>query len=209
MWTHLYDLILKFLSLILILFLVLAVPGLIDHPFIAFLFLSVLWSLSIIYVVRTPGSWLYCRIRLKMPVSFSQASKLNHVLSPNPFLFKLHGQEWQPLLEVLEVESEERFDLAMEIADIWEINRALKAHQTKKVLRNAPVKSKFILLIMGVVVAYCFIAAFAELPPANYYIRLYCQVLDTREYSVSLIACLMILTIIGPIALFKKLIQRG
>ncbi|MFM9986844.1 MAG: hypothetical protein ACKVOK_16510, partial [Flavobacteriales bacterium] len=208
-WTHIFDLLLKAGAFVLIIIMAVLIPELMDDPIRGITFIMVLWVLSLVFVVRTPGSWLYCRIRLKMPVSFSQASKLNHLLSPNPFQFKLHGQEWLPLLDVLEVESEKRFDLAMEISDSWEAERAQKARQTKEELRNAPGKSKVFLILFGSVAAYCFIAAFAGLPPANYYIRLYCQILDTREYSVSLIACLIILTIIGPIALIKKLIQRG
>ena len=208
-WTHIFDLLIKIGTFILIILLFLLIPGLIDHPFIGIIFILVLWVLSIVFVAPTPGSWLYCRIRLKMPISLSQASKLNRVLSPNPFRFNLDGQKWLPLLEVLEVESEKRYEEAMRVSNNWIAEREQKDRQKREEFSNASPASKTLtILIIGFII-FCFIAAFTEIPPANYFIRFYCRIFDTDRYPVMLISCLMILTIVGPIALFKKLIQRG
>lgn len=208
-WTHFFDLLLKAGAFVLIIILALLIPGLMDDPIRGMVLIFVLWVLSLIFIVRTPGSWLYCRIRLKMPITFSQASKLNGVLSPNPFRFHIGGNKWLPMKEVLLVERDMRYQEALRIATAWLEERERINEERKQEMRNATGTSKIFTGLIVAAFVFCIVTAFAELPPATYYIRWYCRIFDTDRYPVLLIACLMILTIIGPIALIKKIKERS
>lgn len=50
-----------------------------------------------------------------------------------------------------------------------------------------------------------FFTTFFELPPATFLIELYCRIFDTDSYPVTLIGLILILIILIPLALLKKL----
>lgn len=112
LYTHIYDLILKLITLFGLIVL-LAECSFFNERVVLLLSVFVVLFLTLYYfLIRTVGSWLYCRINLKMKLSLLQAAKLNAALSP------IAGT-WLPMLEIKNIKQEDKYNFALHLYENW------------------------------------------------------------------------------------------
>lgn len=199
--THIYDLIAK-LGILFISIPVLINLPYIDHPAFLFIMIALISVVFYIFFLRTLGSYLYCRLTLKMNIRFNEAKALNEALSPNPFRY--FDMKWLPLKEVKALEESKKYPAALELLAVWTEERKQRRQAQKDTFNNNPAFIK-VLDVLTVLVCLGFLAtSILDLPPASYVIRLYCHVFDTTHYSPMLIGMLMTLVVVLPIFFYKK-----
>jgi hypothetical protein len=202
-WTHIYDLTVKIGVIVLSVITFTNTPYFEDYPILLIsLSLAVSIFLYLIFL-RTLGSYLYCRINLKMPVSLDRAKALNDALSPNPF--SIYGHEWLHLKEVKYLDDDKKYATALQMLEQWRIEKITERKKQVEDFKNASPLSKAYQVAIVLMAVVFLLTSFLNIPPASYVIRYYCQLFDTDEYSPILIGCLMILAALLPILLIKKM----
>jgi hypothetical protein len=195
-WTHIYDLIVKVVTLGLCLLLAFNIPILEGSPVliialavIAFFAVYTLW-------MRTLATYLYCWMTLKMDIDFGQAKMLNPAFTPTL------PQEWLPMEHLKDEPKEDRFTMALAASREWE--EANKSDWTRKMedFSNLSNRTKVLKVVMYLLIAYFFVASIANWPPASYVTWAYCTLFNTDTYY----PFLTILILLFPtILIFKQL----
>lgn len=201
-WTHIYDLIVKLGTLFLSIFALTLIPFF-EEQGVLIVILSIIFSV-IAYTIflRTLGSYLYCRLTLKMPVTMKQAKTLNKGLAPIPFQFG--DFSWLPLTEVKNID-DNKYDMALSLIDQWTMKRR---ERWQKIIEQSTGFVKFIEILMAVIFIGMLATSHFNIPPASYIIELYCKIFDTNEYHPMLIGSLTSFIFIFPLILIKKVIQK-
>lgn len=119
MWTHLYDLLAKISSIFISTMLISEISFEFSKPYYEFIASMLFAILFYVFFLRTLSSYLYCKLNLKMNLSFKEAKKFNKVLSPNPFTLKKNAHLWLPLKEVKLVPVSEKMILADKLVANW------------------------------------------------------------------------------------------
>jgi hypothetical protein len=200
-WTHIYDLILKLVTLFLSIIIMIQFPFSQDYDVISILIGVILFFVSYHYFIRTLATYLYCKLTLKMNVSFSQAKQLNNAFSP---VFSLHMQ-WLPMTEIKPLDDSIKYEVALATYLKWEEDKKRERKQNVQDFKNAGQRTKILTVIMYVLVGYFMIAGFMNLPPANYLTLAYCKLFDTDKYYPILNCFLLAL----PTILIFKAIDKN
>lgn len=193
--THTIDMIMKFISMLTSLFFSLSIPVLEDKGVIL---MSIMVALSVvlyIYFFRTLGSFLYCRLILKMPVTVNEAGKLNPALAPNPFA--AGGMEWLPLREVKQLSPDERYNAALKIMENWMAAKRAELAKKSRLLRTYEI-------IAGVLLVVFYIMISENIPPAGYVIKMFCDWIGTDFYSPLLLTLIFAVIVFLPYVLLKR-----
>lgn len=191
-WTHIYDLILKLFCLLAPIALLAQIPFLEQHNALLFVFSFILSGLSYYAFFRTLGSQLYSQLVLKMPLSFSEAKKLNAAFAPLiPFPF-----EWLPMKEIAQVEAHLKYEMALQILHEWQTENKLKRAQYLSHFSNSSLKTKIMTGLAYLTIAYLIVASFINIPPVSYLSAAYMGLFNTNEYYPilnMLVSCLLAL----------------
>lgn len=199
-WTHIFDLLLKLAILFLnIICLISFLPKFQYHDIVCICLSILLSSIIYVYFLRTLGSYLYCKLVLKMNISFNEAKQLNPSLAPYPF--NLTRFEWLPFTEIKSIPKEKRFHQMLQIQNDWQNNKKQEYIQQKNNFLNANTTLKVIQYLIWTLVGVFFITSYLQVPPAIYIINLYCTILDTNEYSPMFIGSILTL-LLTPIHLY-------
>ncbi|MBS1512884.1 MAG: hypothetical protein JST86_18725 [Bacteroidetes bacterium] len=200
-WTHIYDLLAKLLSLAITAVILQLLPLYdLGTPVIALITIGISVSIYIVFF-RTLGSYCYCRWKLGMPVTFNEAKILNNALSPNPF--RNPGSKWLTLQEVKSMQTEDKYASALQLLQQWEEKKEKVKQEESEKQQNKTAGEKFFEILTVVIIISVFLTVFFEQPPATYVIQYYCKLFDTQEYSPILIGGIMVLVILLPLLLIK------
>lgn len=198
-WTHYYDLLVKISILFLSIFTLNLIPFFDGHEFYLTILSIILSTTFYILILRTFGSYLYCRITLKMAITIGEAKNLNDALSPFPLQ---HGDlNWLPLTEIINVEHSKKYEAALILANQWKKSKMENWVKTKEQSKGLV---RLIEISIGVIFIGMLISSNLNLPPSNYFIELYCKIFNTNQYSPMLIGTLASLIFILPLILIKK-----
>lgn len=200
MWTHLYDLVLKLVTMFLVIMLIVQVPVVGSNAFVGILLVIILFFVSYYLLIRTLATYLYCKLTLKMNLSFKQAKKLNDAISP---VFSLDMQ-WLPMTEIKALDDNIKYEVALNTYAIWKEEKQKKMQQRLLDFKAAGQQSKTLTVVQYVLVAYIAIASFMNLPPANYLTIAFCKLFDTDKYYPILNSFLLIV----PTLLIFKVLGR-
>jgi hypothetical protein len=74
--------------------------------------------------------------------------------------------------------------------------------------KNQTPSTKIFQVFAVLLIIYCFIAGFFELPPATLLISYYCQLFNTNEYPASLISLILFFICLIPLGVVKKIIDH-
>ncbi len=206
-WTHVYDLLIKCSVLSLSILFLISVPFFEDKGILVGLLSLAISVLSYILIFRTIGSYLYCRITLKMSLNFNQAKNLNAALSPSPFQFS--NFNWLPLVEVKYLEEDKKYETALSLLNNWQLEKAtLKSKKIEK-FKNSSLAIKAIDILSFIIVIGSFVTTVFQLPPATFFIKFYCNFFDTEKYSAMLLSIIVLIIVLLPILLLRKLIEKS
>ena len=200
MWTHLYDLVLKLVTMFLVIVLIVQVPVVGSNAFVGILLVIILFFVSYYLLIRTLATYLYCKLTLKMNLRFKQAKKLNDAISP---VFSLDMQ-WLPMTEIKALDDNIKYKVALNTYAIWKEEKQKKMQQRLLDFKAAGQQSKTLTVVQYVLVAYIAIASFMNLPPANYLTIAFCKLFDTDKYYPILNSFLLIV----PTLLIFKVLGR-
>ena len=195
-WTHAYDLILKLITMFLAIFFLLQIPYLEDQSAIVIILGIILFFVIYNLFARTLATFFYCKFTLKMDIDLNQAKQLNEAFSP---IFPLN-MKWLPMKELKDIEDANKFQIALDTFTNWDKQNKQKRKQQLQEFKNAGQKTKILTAIMYVLVGYFMIAAFMNLPPANYVTLAYYKLFDTDKYY-PILNCISL--VIPTILLFK------
>lgn len=201
-WTHIYDLIVKFGILFLSIFALNLIPFFEGHGGIVVILSIILSIATYILFLRTLGSYLYSRFTLKMKITIGQAKSLNSGLAPIPFQFG--DFKWLPLTEIKHIDNN-KYELALSLITQWNMERREKWQKTKE--RSTGLVKYIEFLIVAIYLGMLAISHF-NIPPASYLIDFYCNIFNTNKYSPMLIGSLASLIFILPLSIIKKSIQK-
>lgn len=206
-FTHLYDRLIKvvFLTAGTCLIITLDLPQQMELP--AFIALVIAMFLLHIAVLRTLGSYLYCRLRLNMPVNLRQAAALNNVLCPYPHEYP--GTGWLPLKEVKALDPELRYAEALKLKNSWYEQLRLRKEQEEKGFADRGVNRRLLMVICGMLAGFGVFTLFAGIPPASWLIDLYCRLFDTVSYPPALIGMILVAIAFLPAAIIRWRILRS
>ncbi len=205
-WTHIYDLVMKIGVLFLSIIILHNIPFLEDKGIVVTCVSLIISVVSYILFLRTLGSYLYCRLSLKMPINFKQAEALNEALAPNPFPFT--NLLWLPLKEVKDLHVEHKYETAIALLYQWKLDKQRKREeQINQSKNNSPI-IKGLERLSVVIVLASFATSFLKLPPATFVIQYYCNLFDTNEYSPFFISCIMTIVCLLPIILIKRKLEN-
>lgn len=197
-WTHIYDLILKLITLTLFIIIFAEIPYFKGNQSVVIILGIILFFISYNLFIRTFATYLYCKFTLKMNINLNQAKQLNDAFSP---IFPLN-MSWLPMNELKNIENDNKFDIAINTYNNWkEHNKQIRKQQLQK-FNKLEQKTTILTVIMYLLMGYFMIAGFINLPPANYLAMAYCKLFDTdRYYPILNSLALVFLTFF----LFKKL----
>lgn len=184
-WTHIYDLILKSITLFLFIITLSQIPYLEDHSVFVILLGVVLSFVLYYFFVRTLATYLYCRLTLKMRVDLTQAKQLNDAFTP---IFSFDNN-WLPMKELKHIDDNDKYQLAIDTYEKWAEERTQIRDQQMQDFKNAGLGTK----IMAIIIGYLVIASFMNLPPANYVAEAYCKLFNTDEYYPFLNCAILVL----------------
>ena len=181
-WTHIYDLLMKVISLIATAAIVICIVQslhLTRHVvgLIAASSVLVIGIPLYLFIFRTIGSLLYCRISLRAKFSFSEARQFDSVLAP------MIPQLWCPLTEVREVAEQEKFAEALRRAEFWKQERV--QFKLDRAVRLGEQTGTF-RLVRGVLMALTFIGfamGFFVIPPFDKLADFQASFGDDHKYS--------------------------
>lgn len=114
-WTHIYDLLLKLLTLFACIVLLIQVPNLEDHGVMLLLIVLLTWFVAYHFAVRTLATYLYCRLTLRMDIHLKQAKQLNNAFSPS----LPRSMKWLPMKELRHLDSPDKFSIALKMYQHW------------------------------------------------------------------------------------------
>lgn len=206
-WTHVYDLLIKFSVLSLSIIFLISIPFFENKGILVGLLSLVISILSYILFLRTTGSYLYCRLALKMGIIFNQAKNLNAAIAPSPSQFS--NFNWLPLTEVKYLEEDKKYETALSLLNNWELEKA--THKSKEIekFNNNSLAIKILDIISIIIVFASFFTTVFQLPPATFLIKFYCNFFNTEKYSVTLISVIMIIIVLLPLLPLRKLIDKS
>ena len=197
-WTHIYDLLLKVITLSLSIIIVTNISVLESHDMLKITISLLSYFLLYNFFVRTISSYLYCRIKLKTKISLKQAEKLNNAFSP---ILNLNF-EWLPMLEIRNMKESERYEYALEFYKDYKKQNKSKITEIINTFSMTGHKLILLKILMYSLIIYFFIAGIMNLPPASFLSDLYCRTFETEEYYPMLNICILILP---TLLIFKKI----
>lgn len=197
-WTHIYDLLLKLITIIFSIFFLIQIPYLEDKGLIVIILSISLFLLIYNLFVRTFATYLYCRFTLKMNIDLAKAKQLNNAYSP---VFPM-TMKWLPMTELKNIDDTNKFQIALDTYKNWEDHNKLNRKKYFKDFNNAGKRTKILTIMMYLLVGYFMIAGFMNLPPANYLTKAYCKLFDTENYY-PILNCLLL--VLATLILFKCL----
>lgn len=199
MWTHIFDL---FVKGIVLLCSTVFLEYVLDIDAEQWLVITSILALSVVLYYaffRTLGSYLYGRIRLRMPLSWRQAQSLNKALSP------VFSTEWLPMKEVKEVEMGLRYPTALELCNNWTEERTQNRQEHVVWFQNLDALSKAVNVVFLVLALALMAASIFNVAPASYVTDAYCAFFDTDEYYPMLNMLVLLLPLLGMAFLLSKL----
>jgi hypothetical protein len=207
-WTHKYDLAIKIVTLVICAFIIylittLEIPALEDRGMLIALPIIGLGIIFYALFFRTIGTYLYCRLVLKMKIGFKQSAALNNAFAPNPFT----NLKWLPMIEIRGLDDDKKYEVALTILKNWENDNTKKRTVDKNDYKNQPTYGKLLYLVMFAIIIFSFLASLLEIPPATYLIQYYCKIFDTQEYSPVLIGAILTFVGLFPVLGIKKCID--
>lgn len=203
-WTHIYDLLGKLLTLVLIILLALAFPAIADNTLVFFTLAAVLYFLSYHYGIRTLATWCYCTFSLKMKLSMQQAATLNNAFTPtfgNPL-------KWLPQRELRDMEGVDKYALALSNFTIWEAEQKAERQKHLQQFKSASKLSKTTTILQLIVLAYLFIASILNWPPADVFTDIFCWLFDTTSYYPMLNFAILALAVVFLFLEIEKRLKR-
>jgi len=207
-WTHPYNLLAKFVSLLLPIFILIGIPYFEDSG-IAICIISLITGILLyVYLFRTLGNYLYCRFTLKMKISLAQTKTLNDAFAPIPFAI---GSKWLPLdiLSDMRIDGEEKYAIALEQMKAWKAVTKKERIQATKDFKNSSVRNKATAYVLGGFLILSLISSFFNFPPASFFIKFYCDVFEEDHYPVMLMGMLpfvvLVLVYYGYILLVQSI----
>lgn len=195
-WTHPYNLLAQFVSFLLPIFILINIPYFEEGKGIAIFIISLVTAILLyIYFFRTLGNYLYCRLNLKMKISFSQTKKLNDAFAPNPFL---NGRKWLPLniLSDMRIDSEEKYIIALEQMEAWKAASKKEKIKASEDFKNSSVRTKIFGYVLVSFLIISLISSFFNFPPASLFIKLYCETFEEDRYPIILMGLLPVFVFI-------------
>lgn len=177
-FTHIYDFVLKIISLIMAVLACLPLTDVLYYPMTIVFPIFVIYFAVYQFFMSYFSAYLYCRFRLKMQVSVLQMIEIKKVISPTITL----SQTWPKLLEVRGYANDKKFEVAETIC-----LQELASRQENKTERIAMLKSstrttKYVLGIQWILAFYLTLAALLNLPPANYISNFLDQMFGPQEF---------------------------
>lgn len=198
--THLIDGLIK-LGLLFALILLLAnIPFFEGKGFLLLFTIAFLSIILYVFIFRTLGSYLYAKWMLKMPLSWTQAKKLNEGLSP----FSNHFMTWLPLKQVKNLDDDIKYKTAVELIERWKIENQNKKQEAFESFKSGSNLAKTLKFIYITYIVVCLLTSFFNLPPASYVIEWYCVYFGDDSYSPMFIWAIMMLPVLIIVLLLKK-----
>lgn len=177
-WTHLYDLLLKIVTVLFIILAFSFFPSMIDNFFITFIIGILLFFVIYNFVLRTIATFLYCKFTLKMDLTYAQAKHLNNAFSP---IFP-PNVKWLPMEELKQLESINKYEIALETLKKWEIEKRENNKREIQDFKQSSNKTKFLTVLMYVIIIYFGFASHLNLPPSNFLTAIFCKVFNTEKF---------------------------
>ena len=203
-WSHLYDLLVKFTSLFLVIGLVLLVPQMADaHPLPLLIVVLAGWFAAYHFVFRALNTLLYARFTLGMPLDLSQAKALNDAFTPAWPM----QREWLPMKDLKDVEPSARHGVALERLEAWRKQRNIRRELEKKAMQERTPANKAALVVMIAAIPLLLLCSVAQLPPADRVITIYCATFGTESYPPMLIWIIMLVPVLLLFALLSRLFK--
>ncbi len=197
-WTHIYDLILKLVTLLLSIIIMIQFPFSQNYAVISIIIGVILFFVSYHYFIRTLATYLYCKMTLRMNVNFSEAKQLNNAFSP---LFSLHMQ-WLPMTEIKSLNDSKKYDAALDIYKRWDEEKKKERAQHMQDFKSSGKWTKILTITMYCFVVYFVVATFMNLPPADFVTEVYCRIFSTDNYYPILTGLVLVLP---TILIFKRI----
>ncbi len=177
-WTHIYDLTGKFVCLLIAVVLAISLPGH-DNEILQMVIIFILIPLLYFSIFRTLGSYLYCKLRLKMELNFSEAKKLNAALSP----LLLSNFKWLPLTEVKTLEPSIKYEAALKLCEEWEKENKNKLQEHINKFNLSSPKTKLFNILVILLIVFFGIASVMNIPPASYVTQGYQLIFGPEGYN--------------------------
>jgi hypothetical protein len=193
-WTHFFDLLFKLISIIPTLFIIITVmfPIFADEGSVILLVVFMLgfWYVIYKYLFRTLATYLYCRISLKMKVSFEEARQLNEAYTP------IFGMKWLPMKELRNARNIDKYQVALGIFRAWDEERRQDRQQAWAEFNHSGLGTRALTVLKYLLIVYFCIAVINGWPPADFLISVYCRLFDTERYYPALIMIILILPVV-------------
>lgn len=201
-WTHIYDLIIKLITILICMILMLDYfPLLQDNKTISIIIAVGLYFLSYHFIVRTLATFLYCKFSLGMPISIQQAQNFNNIFTPT-----LSTElTWMPMTEIKLLPKSERYQTALKINLEWKAQKTQTKIQNQQDFKDASIKTKSLTIIMYIVMVYFALSAFLNIFPANKITDFFCSIFQTESYFPALNIIILLL----PTFWIFKLIDKN
>ena len=193
-WTHFFDLLLKLISIIPTFIIAIAamMPYYTDEGpgILSVLLILAFWYVIYKYLFRTLATYLYCRISLKMKVSFEEARQLNEAYTP------IFGMKWLPMKELRNARNIDKYQVALGIFRAWDEERRQDRQQTWAEFNHSGLGTRALTVLKYLLIVYFCIAVINGWPPADFLISVYCRLFDTERYYPALIMIILILPVV-------------
>src|ERR1043165_826831 len=176
-YTHIYDAFMKLLAIALCATLTLQIMA-IDDPGLPLLLGVLMLSVLLYYaLLKTLGTWLYCKFTLKMDLTFAQARTLNGAFAP------VWSNQWLPMKELKDIDDSIKYETALKIYEHWK-ETGERVKQTVKV-EFAPKsnKTKVLTVIMYSLFVVFFITSIANVPPSSYIADMWMRIWGDNKYN--------------------------
>ncbi|MBL7683445.1 MAG: hypothetical protein JNK00_08785 [Flavipsychrobacter sp.] len=112
-WTHIYDLVLKLLTITVTIIILSHTPAFENKGILIMGIALIIFFFSYHYFIRTFSTFLYCTLALKMKINLSQAKQLNDAFSPTLRL------NWLPMRELKNLDNNVKLETAIRILEKW------------------------------------------------------------------------------------------
>jgi hypothetical protein len=193
-WTHFFDLLFKLISIIPTFIIAIAamMPYYTDEGpgILSVLLILAFWYVIYKYLFRTLSTYLYCRISLKMKVSFEEARQLNEAYTP------IFGMKWLPMKELRNARNIDKYQVALGIFRAWDEERRQDRQQTWAEFNHSGLGTRALTVLKYLLIVYFCIAVINGWPPADFLISVYCRLFDTERYYPALIMIILILPVV-------------
>lgn len=177
-WTHIYDLLLKMATFGLIILGFSFFPIGINNFFILFIIGFIMFFTVYNFILRTLATFLYCKFTLKMELTLAQAKHLNNAFSP---IFP-PNVKWLPMEDLKQTDSINKYEIALETLNKWEIEKVENKRIEIQDFKQSSNKTKFLTVLMYIIIIYFGIASHFNLPPSNYLTAIFCKVFNTEKF---------------------------